>query len=386
MTQNTAYPLGPINPAITSGSQLASYVDALRDNLYSSSLGTAQPSYSKAGMLWSKQGTDIIDVKLAVSPTVSADIGTVDTITNRFKVNPEEFLVNLDIGSSTAYSINAVEDNATIYEITGTPTTTSDVIFPVATKPRRIQFDNMTGHILRIRVLTQSPGVSIPAGTTMLMYYNGDNIEPATSAYLTSGSPVVTGTISGPTSAFQHVSASVDMTLPSITYGVGAIGPYGSTSIIGAKGDIVGFEYRAGNIAASQPLGFAGFSNTSGDFAIFNSVGTPVAKVDGAGHLFSIGDMTSFGTITAYSDKRLKTDISTIEGALEKVKALRGVNFTRITGGRKEIGVIAQEVQKVIPEVVHQDNESELLHVAYGNIVGLLIEAIKELSNKVESR
>jgi hypothetical protein len=59
---------------------------------------------------------------------------------------------------------------------------------------------------------------------------------------------------------------------------------------------------------------------------------------------------------------------------------MRGVTFTR--DGREGTGVIAQEIQKVMPQVVH--DEGEYMSVAYGNLVGVLIEAIKELEKKVE--
>jgi hypothetical protein len=91
------------------------------------------------------------------------------------------------------------------------------------------------------------------------------------------------------------------------------------------------------------------------------------------------GDLTARANITAYSDIRVKKDIETIDGALELVSRMRGVRYTRIDSGRQGIGVIAQEVFKVIPEVVHQSmGDDDMLSVAYGNIVGLLIEAIKE--------
>ena len=90
---------------------------------------------------------------------------------------------------------------------------------------------------------------------------------------------------------------------------------------------------------------------------------------------------TASGNVTAYSDERLKSDIVTIPNALEKVKALRGVNFTK--DGKASTGVIAQEVQKVIPEVVQENDD--YLSVAYGNLVGVLIEAVKELSAEVEA-
>jgi division protein CdvB (Snf7/Vps24/ESCRT-III family) len=71
----------------------------------------------------------------------------------------------------------------------------------------------------------------------------------------------------------------------------------------------------------------------------------------------------------------------TIPNALETVCKLRGVNFTK--DGEASTGVIAQEVQKVIPEVVLQGDE--YLSVAYGNLVGVLIEAVKELKAEVET-
>jgi hypothetical protein len=92
------------------------------------------------------------------------------------------------------------------------------------------------------------------------------------------------------------------------------------------------------------------------------------------------GNFTATQNITAYSDERLKTNIETIPNALEKVNSLRGVTFDK--DGVRGLGVIAQEVEKILPEVVIEGEEYK--SVAYGNIVGVLIEAIKELTNEVE--
>ena len=95
------------------------------------------------------------------------------------------------------------------------------------------------------------------------------------------------------------------------------------------------------------------------------------------------GDFTAPGNITAYSDARSKTNITTITGALDKVSALRGVSFDK--DGKRGLGVIAQEIQKILPEVVLENNDDDkTLSVAYGNIVGVLIEAIKELKSEVD--
>lgn len=91
------------------------------------------------------------------------------------------------------------------------------------------------------------------------------------------------------------------------------------------------------------------------------------------------GNVEFSGDITAFSDIRLKKNITTIEGALEKVETLRGVTFDHVEQGRGT-GLIAQELQEVLPEAVHESADNGYLTVAYGNTVGLLVEAIKELS------
>jgi hypothetical protein len=92
------------------------------------------------------------------------------------------------------------------------------------------------------------------------------------------------------------------------------------------------------------------------------------------------GSILASGDVTAFSDVRLKSNIVTIDSALEKVLKLRGVYFTK--DDKNSMGVIAQEVEKVIPEVVADNGGYK--SVAYGNIVGLLIEAIKELKQEIE--
>jgi hypothetical protein len=83
------------------------------------------------------------------------------------------------------------------------------------------------------------------------------------------------------------------------------------------------------------------------------------------------------------SDERIKTDIFTIENALEKVLLLRGVSYKIIKEDFKAIGLIAQDVENVVPEVVSTNNATGLKGIDYSGLVGLLVEAIKELNNKV---
>ncbi len=89
------------------------------------------------------------------------------------------------------------------------------------------------------------------------------------------------------------------------------------------------------------------------------------------------GNLTMLNNVTAYSDARLKKDIVKIDNAIDKVQQLNGYTYTRTDTGSRQAGVIAQEVMKVLPEVVMGSEETNY-SVAYGNMVGLLIEAIKE--------
>lgn len=91
------------------------------------------------------------------------------------------------------------------------------------------------------------------------------------------------------------------------------------------------------------------------------------------------GNLIASGDVVAYSDARLKSNIRTIDNALQKVSQLRGVYFEK--DEKTSIGLIAQEVQDIIPEVVSSD---KYLAVAYGNLVGLLVEAVKDLAAEVE--
>ena len=84
------------------------------------------------------------------------------------------------------------------------------------------------------------------------------------------------------------------------------------------------------------------------------------------------------------SDKRLKKSIKTVNSALEKVEALRGVTFTWKDSNTSAIGMIAQEVQEVLPEVVTTDDDG-YMGIKYTNVIGVLVEAIKELKADFEA-
>jgi hypothetical protein len=139
---------------------------------------------------------------------------------------------------------------------------------------------------------------------------------------------------------------------------------------------------------------YANFYATSDDFYIKTMVSDKDLKimgVDGGSQITALTlDMSAAGaatfnsSVTENSDERLKSNITTIPDALSKVTEMRGVHYIRKDTGLKRTGLIAQELQKIAPELVSTgEDEMSTLSVSYANVVGYLIEAVKELSEKV---
>ena len=124
--------------------------------------------------------------------------------------------------------------------------------------------------------------------------------------------------------------------------------------------------------------------NKDGDVKLYHDdnqkFATTSTGVSATGVVQATGNIIAGGEFQALSDARLKTKVETIGGALDKVKAMRGVSFTM--EGKPSVGVIAQEMLEIVPEVVN--TTGDYYKVAYANLVGVLIEAIKELSAKVD--
>ena len=95
------------------------------------------------------------------------------------------------------------------------------------------------------------------------------------------------------------------------------------------------------------------------------------------------GNIYVAGYITGLSDIRYKTNISDIINPIEKVEQLKGIYYNLINDDKRSIGLIAQEVEKIIPEVVYT-NVDNTKSIAYGNIIGLLVESIKELTKRIK--
>jgi hypothetical protein len=138
---------------------------------------------------------------------------------------------------------------------------------------------------------------------------------------------------------------------------------------IGGDPDINTTLYVYGNGIYNSNL------STSNNLYVFNNAFIE-KDLDVNGRIF-----TSDG-VTTVSDSRIKKDIKLISNSLDKLCSISGYTYTRIDTGNRESGLIAQEVNNILPEVIY--NTNTLMTISYGNMAGIIIEAIKELKNKID--
>jgi Chaperone of endosialidase len=134
------------------------------------------------------------------------------------------------------------------------------------------------------------------------------------------------------------------------------------------------------------------FINNGGQATILNASGGGVGIGGGPIRGYSLSIARGTGAAisdywSTYSSRRWKTNIHTLRGALDKVERLRGVSYDRKDSGKHEIGVIAEEVGAILPEVVSwEKNGKDATGVDYGRLTALLIEALKEQQTQIRKQ
>jgi hypothetical protein len=215
------------------------------------------------------------------------------------------------------------------------------------------------GDTLGGRVVASSGGLSLETGGANVLTFYTNATERAR---ITSGGNFGIG-VTNPTQRLQVSDGTFSNFYVAPGYASG------SGTLIGTGGS----EYLA---FATNGLANERARITSGGALLINrtaALGSELLSVNGT------ATATDFNST---SDRNKKTNITTIESAVEKVKRLRGVEFDWIADGKHSIGVIAQEVEEVIPSAVQGDEGNKT--VSYGNLVGLLIEAIKEQQQVID--
>ena len=96
------------------------------------------------------------------------------------------------------------------------------------------------------------------------------------------------------------------------------------------------------------------------------------------------GNTSIAGTIKEASTMRIKTNIETLESPLDKITKLRGVSYNLRKNNESSIGMIAEEVEEIFPELVSKDDSGKTSGMSYGRMTAVLLEAIKELKQEVD--
>jgi len=214
-------------------------------------------------------------------------------------------------------------------------------------------------------------------------------------ALLTTSSPTfntVTATFSG--NITGNVTGNVSGTSNNITaYTINqSVGTSDSPSFnqVFSSNNGNGTNYRVGDDAwfgdvnVANTVRLKGVQDATAGYLTFGNQTTQLGLTNSTTLTWGAA-FTATGDVTAYSDIRVKENIKTIDNALDKVLRLRGVTFNRIDLDDKseKMGVIAQEIMKVVPQVIMEENDR--LSVAYGNLAALFIEAIKEQQIKIDN-
>ena len=295
--------------------------------------------------------------------------------------------------TGVSISTNTTNQNQFLTYVTGTGSTTG---FGVSTSglvfnPSAGNFGiNTTSPTARLSVVTPSTGDSI--------LQVADNVASGSMFRInnTSGYPLFDvdgdGTVLFPTTG--NVGIGTTITSPTYKLEVG-----GSARIYGSLVDSLGATGTSGQVLQSVGTGISWVTFSSGSVTVSDDTSTnatryPIFEDVTSGNSTTINVSStkltfnpSTGTLsatvfTSLSDANKKTNIRPIENAIEITKKLEGVRFDWIDSGAPSIGVIAQEVEKVLPELVVESDGTK--SVSYGNIIGVLIEAIKEQQIRIE--
>ena len=333
---------------------------------------------TSTGTLSSSTGTN------ATLPAATSSVAGLLTSADKTKLDGIAAGAQVNVGTDLA--MGGAGNSRTIASSTG-----NGVIVPVASTSSagfmstddKTKLDGLSGSGTTTLASLTDTNIAAPIIGDVL-YFNGAawaNVDPDTAGLVAkSGNQTVGGTKTFSSAVILSAAGTAT------THAVRADRSISASAGLSGGGNMTANRTIALlNIAAGSSSSGALFYNGTGRSAgrlyggTTNPISTTRLNYDGNLH---VNALTAVGDITAFSDARLKSDLAQITDALAKVSRLTGYTYTRKDTGARQTGVIAQDVREVLPEAVIETGD--YLALAYGNMVGLLIEAIKELKAELE--
>lgn len=217
------------------------------------------------------------------------------------------------------------------------------------------------------------PGAS-PGGSDTQVQFNAAGVFSGHSGFTYNYQTVSMSSLNVSTGAtFAVVNVGTGLTLNNTGINVTGIATVNGFEVTG--GSSIGVDVRTRNL------------NVSGIATVGTGLTLSTDLIDGGttvrilGENLRVAGVVTCQDVDSLSDINFKENVTTVDGALDKVSELRGVSFNWKESGEPSYGVIAQELENVLPELVHGDDPKR---VNYNGIIGVLIEAIKELRAEVE--
>jgi len=251
--------------------------------------------------------------------------------------------------------------------LTGTPTVPTAAVDTATTQAAS------TAYVIN-QVYAKGAATTATANRALISDSNGKVTAATTTA-------TEIGYVNGVTSAIQtQLNAKAPTASPAFT---GSWSGSGQLSLTGGTMYLYGHSADNNQAVLYMNIGGSRYIYNNGSTYIFASQGITISGALAGATTGSFSSSVTATDFTISSDARKKQDITPIRNALGIVGELEGVRFTYKASGKKSVGFIAQEVEDVLPELVSTDEEG-FKSVSYGQVVAVLVEAIKELKAEVD--
>jgi hypothetical protein len=338
------------------GTTVPGYTLDVRGGIGATSVSVGQTITANAGIITTVQASNL---------TVGSGLNFNSGIGTNLNVSGVATVGSLSIGSNQVISSGRQLQNIASLDAT----TTATIEAAIANGPNTFTDLIITG----ISTFNSDVGVAgivtAPAVRTSwvqvgsgLTFTTGIGTNLSITGMTTSGSLNVTGFGTIGNIAFRSTGSSGGIITS--TDNVGIITYYGDGSQLSGIGGAPGGAGANTQVVYNSAGSFAGSSNFTFD-----------------GSNVSVSGIVTAQDFNSLSDFRYKTDIHSVTNALSKINDLRGVRFNWKESGLPSYGVVAQELEQILPELVHGNDPKT---VNYNGIIGVLIEAIKELKAEIE--